>query len=335
MEGRRVRRYLVYDPLLGKIVASQRQWTQTTALRDSWEKAHNHWSICTLCWRQTEYAETLLNARRFRQGPDGRFESVSPPERARIARWAKRITVWYERALRGEYGQFAAGKLLVTFCDFREADGIFRSPADFYDSVERHLLRRQWAKLAPYPERLYWPAALSELAGEGSSRDKQITQARYPSAVYCEGHNPNRSTAARSQYQRDRRPSTLSDFRRVYEVFRAVIRPGAWKLEDISRLRRFAYLTSHAKRHHVVRHLVEKHDYSLAGAGRLLGISRQAASAALSRHPNMECPVEEGALIDELQATIGEQSQVHSIDRFPVEALDIQRPLTPMPDPAL
>lgn len=308
MERRGVRRYLVYDPLLGKIVASRRQWTQATALRDSWEKAHNHWSVCTLCWRQTEYAETLLSARRFRQGSDRRFEPVQPPERARIERWAMRITEWYERALRGEYGQFAAGKLVATFCDRREAEGVIRSPSDFYDSVEQHLMRRQWAKVAPYPERLYWPAALSELAGEGSSRDKRIGQAQYPSAVYCEGHNPNRSRAARMQYQRDRRPSTISGFREAYEEFRAAIRPGAWRLEDITQLRWFAYVASHIKRHHAVRHLVEKRGHSVSSAGRLLGITRQAASAALSRHPHQECPADQAALIDDLLAKIEEQS---------------------------
>lgn len=308
MEERRPGRYFVYDPLLGKVVASRKQWMQAIDLRDNWERAHNHWSICTLCWQQTEYAETLLSARRFRQRSDGRFEPVQPPERARIARWAKRITGWYERALLGEYGQFDAGKLVATFCELREADGMFQSVADFYDSVERHLLRRQWVKAAPYPERLYWPAALSELAGEGSSRDKRIGQGRYPSAVYCEGHNPNRSGAARMRYQRDRRPSTIGGFRQAYEEFRAAIRPAAWKLDDISRLRRFAYVASHVKRHHAVKHLVEKRGHSVSSAGRLLGITRQAASAALSRHPHQECPAEEAALIDDLLTIIEEQS---------------------------
>lgn len=308
MESERPRRYLVYDPLLGKDVVSRRQWKQTSSLRDAWEATNNHWSVCTLCWRQTEHAEAALRARRFRQTPAGQFEPVEPPARARIARWAKRVTAWYERALRGEYGQFAAGKLIATFSDLKEADGDFRSPIDFYDLVERRLLQRQWAKQAPYPERLYWAGALSELAGEGSSRDKKISQARYPSAVYCDEHNPNRSAIARARYQRDRRPSTVNEFRQTYEQLRTTLCPGARTLEDISSLRRLAYLSSHTKRHHAVKHLVEKRGFSLASAGRMLGISRQAASASLARHHGAECPTEEAALIDDLLAMFEEQS---------------------------
>lgn len=308
MATERPLRYLVYDPLLGKAVVSRRQWKQTSPLRDAWEATNNHWSVCALCWRQTEHAEVALRARRFRQTRDGQFEPVEPPARAQIARWAKRVTAWYERALRGEYGQFATGRLIAMFCDLKDADGDFRSPIDFYDLVERRLLQRQWAKRAPYPERLYWGGALSELAGEGSSRDKKISQARYPSAVYCDEHNPNRSSSARARYQRDRRPGTVIEFRQTYEQLRATQCPGARTLEDISSLRRLAYLSAHTKRHHAVKHLVEKHGFSLAGAGRLLGISRQAASALLARHRTTECPTEEAALIDDLLAMIAERS---------------------------
>lgn len=299
--------YLVYDPLLGKAVTSRKQWRQAATLRDGWERANNHWSVCTLCWRQTEISECLLNVRRFRCRRDGTFEPVSPPERSRIARWAKRITLWYLDALHGKYGPFGAARLIVTFCDIKEAQGEFRSPEEFFDLVERRLLERQWRKRAPYAERLYWPGALSEFAGEGSSRDRRISQARYPSAVYCERHNPNRSPDARTLYQRDRRVSTVATFRESFELLRGAIRPGAWTVEEISKLRRLAYVSAHTKRHHALRHLVDHHQLSIAAAGRLLGISRQAASASLARHPLATCPQEAAALIDDLVASIDER----------------------------
>jgi len=311
MERQKPRRYLVYDPLLNRVVSSTKQWGQTTALlRDGWEKANGHWAVCTLCWRQTEFSEQLLKARRFRRASEGTYEAVPPPDRVRIERWARKVTAWYEAALRGAYGQFAAAKLVTMFCDIRDAEGETRSLDEFYDAAEQRLRKRQWAKLAPYPERLYWPEALSELAGEGSSRDKLISQARYPSQIYCEGHNPNRSEAARARYQRDRRPATIGGFRRAYEEFRAATCPGAWMLDDIVQLRRFAYVASHAKRHHALRHLVAARGFSIAKAGELLGISRQAASASLARHPNAICPAEEAALVDDLLAIIRERANV-------------------------
>lgn len=307
-----VRRHWVYDPLLGKVVAERKQWNQSTAIRNGWEHANNHWSVCSLCWRQTEFAQVLPTVRRFRREPDGSFRAVQPPDRARIGRWARRIAERYEQALHGQLGPFAAGQLVVMFCDLREAEGEYRSPEDFYDEVERRLLKRQWAKRAPYPERLYWPAALSELAGEGSSRDKKINQAPYPSAVYCHEHNPNRSSGARRLYQRDRQPGTLSAFREAYEAFRAAVRPGARTLDDISNLRNLAYIATHAKRAHVVQCLVERHGHSLASAGRVLGISRQAASASLVRHLGAECPHEVAALVEDLIARAAERALDHT-----------------------
>lgn len=242
MKRQKARHYLIYDPLLSKVVVSTKQWGQETVLRDDWEKANSHWTVCTLCWRQTEFSEQSLKARRFRRTSKGSYEEVPPPDRVRIARWARKVTIWYAAALQGKYGPFGAAKLVTAFCDLRDAEGDVRSLDGFYDAVEQRLRKRQWAKLAPYLERLYWPAALSELAGEGSSRDKLISQARYPSAVYCEEHNPNRSVAARARYQRDRRPSTISRFRGAYEGFRTDACPGAWKLDDIVQLRKYAYV---------------------------------------------------------------------------------------------
>ncbi|MGO4398005.1 hypothetical protein [Achromobacter sp. PAB15] len=148
-----------------------------------------------------------------------------------------------------------------------------RSVSGFRDRVERITLYQEWAKHGE----LAW----------GTRKPGQDEAAAKPSKLYCEFHNPRRSSEARRAYQRDRR--FTAEYEIVMdEVWSQGINSGTlptWDIEAHAYVRREAYrLLQEIKAPRASIENIQAllaQGMSQADIARQLNASRQAVSAAI------------------------------------------------------
>lgn len=105
------------------------------------------WSFCRFCGRQTEYAVAIEAVRVFRKIRSGLYKAVplTATIRAEAQTLANSLVEQFKGALDGCIGPFGPGQMLAAYCDIREMSGDFSVDA-FRDQVERNALITIWAK---------------------------------------------------------------------------------------------------------------------------------------------------------------------------------------------
>jgi hypothetical protein len=105
------------------------------------------WSFCRFCGRQTEYAVAIEAVRVFKKIRSGLCKAVplTATIRAEAQTLANALVEQFKGALEGCTGPFGPGKMLAAYCDIREMCGDFSVDA-FRDQVERNALITIWAK---------------------------------------------------------------------------------------------------------------------------------------------------------------------------------------------
>lgn len=148
--------------------------------------------FCKLCGQQTEYAVAIQQVKVFER-MEGRKDAKAVPfkeeMRAEARKLSDQLVHEYKDALAGKRGAYGIGELLLAYGDIRAMGGD-SSLESFQDYVVQACEFEVWLRYgdmfnAPKPP--------------GKSEGRQR-----PSKLYCNLHNPNRSTGARRAYQRDR-----------------------------------------------------------------------------------------------------------------------------------
>jgi hypothetical protein len=160
--------------------------------------------------------------------------------------------------------------MLIAYCDVRDMRGDWTVEA-FRDQVERRTLINEWSKHGDLKAAVRLP--------------KRADGTRNPSRLYCENHNPKRSDDSRRAYQRDRR--FVVEFEHVQaEIWaRDADKLPRWDLEAHAHVRQEAYVMLQAMKSptRLIDNLIAQGITKQSDLARLLGVSRQAVSAALKK----------------------------------------------------
>lgn len=230
------------------------------------------WCFCELCGRTTEYATAIEARAVFKRLRKGAVRAVPLADgiRQEALRQSREIVARYERALAGEHGPYEVGSMLVAYCDVRDMRGDWTVEA-FRDQVERRMLISEWSKHGDLQAAVRLP--------------KLVDGAPKPSKLYCENHNPKRSDDARRAYQRDRRFSAEFEHIQAEIWARDADKLPGWDLEAHAHVRHEAYVMLQAMKSptRLIDSLIGQGVTKQSDLARLLGVSRQAVSAALKR----------------------------------------------------
>ncbi len=185
------------------------------------------WCFCKFCGQQTEYAIAREAVKVFRKISNGAIEvQVSDDMLANAETSANDLAAIYEKLLNDTEEIYAAGKMLLDYCDVREMGGDF-SVESFRDQVRSYCLLVEWARHGDI-------AGAARLPGKTKG-------AQRPSKLYCELHYPGRSDDARRAYQRDRR--FVADYEELIRIIWAQYagRLRQWNIDDHTMVRNAAY----------------------------------------------------------------------------------------------
>lgn len=257
-----------FDRTRGHVVTE----CETSSAKIRSKLKNNMRSFCELCGKQTEYAIADEARVVFKDLGKGNAKSVPLTEliRKEAQKEANLLVERYEKALAGKFGRYAVGQMIMSYCDPVESRGD-RSVASFRDQVERRTLLAAWAREGDLPSAARLP--------------NQPDGAAKPSKLYCKDHNPRRSNEARRAYQRDRR--FAPEYRELIAAFWTAFAGElpTWDIEAHAFVRREAYrrLQLMKKPTKFIGEIEAKGVTSQTEIARLLGVSRQAVSAAIKR----------------------------------------------------
>ena len=263
---------VLIDPVsqsLGTVV----QERETTSARIKAKRNNPYrWCFCELCGRFTEW-ETAYEARSvFKRllNENAKAVSVSEVLRRAAKQEADMLVAKYEEALAGKHGPYEAGWMLFTHCDMQELRGDSSVHA-FRDQVERRILLQTWARQG-------------DLLSASRMPNHHI-DAPKPSKLYCEAHNPRRSTEARRTYQRDRR--FTAEYEELISTLWALhaLELPTWDIEAHAEIRKRAYdiLQSLKSSRTQIQNLLATERLNQSEIATRLGISRQAVSISIKR----------------------------------------------------
>lgn len=239
----------------------------------------NEWCFCEFCWRPTEFSTVLAApkvVKRLARG-NAKIVPLTAAMRTLAQKQSDALVQRFERACKGEFGPYEAGRMWSRYCIPEEMRGDL-SVEGFRDHVEGRMLIKEWARHGE----LVWSA---QLPGQPEGAPK-------PSKLYCSQHNPRRSIDSRRTYQRDRRYKV--EFYLLIDLVRSdCLKKGyypVWDIEFHADIRRHAYkLIQHGKsRTGNMEDLLVDETMSQADIARKLGVSRQAVSAAIKRRTSKQ-----------------------------------------------
>ncbi|MBF8179462.1 hypothetical protein [Herminiimonas contaminans] len=283
-----VKRTRRMNPLLGVLVAECD--TTSEKIRTKLQDAYK-WCFCELCWRNTEYVCALEARKVFKRTTRDSAKEVPLTDAMRkdAQRKADDLIERYEKLLPGgvlprwdsaEYtlpSVQEALRMVMTYCNVREMRGDFSVTA-FRDQVERATQIAAWSKRGDM-----LGAALLPNQKEGSAK---------PSKLYCEHHNPRRSTSAQRTYQRDRR--LTNEYAELMSMIwsKQANKLPLWDIEAHTYVRKEAYRLLHAMKDtkSLIANMLAQGITNQAEIARQLGLERQAVSIAIKRHGLMPQP---------------------------------------------
>ncbi|MBF0876836.1 MarR family transcriptional regulator [Gluconobacter cerevisiae] len=271
--SRRRKTQLAFDPHLERMVVQSDPTGRMKAKLSGSFYAFDAY-FCELCENQTEYSvvtNSPVVVKKLKRGnaklvplTDKMIESA----RARSLKVAER----YRLALSGKYGPYEVGKMLMRYCDSTELRADY-SYEGFLEHIEPKMRLSEHSRHGD----LAWPTRLSGSDPNGPK----------PSKLYCEHHNPRRSTESRRAYQRDRR--FIWEYRALIEQIWSLcinnLTRAHWDIEDQVYVRREAYRQVQAIRSSasMIHDLISEGTLNQSEIARKLGISRQAVSAAVKK----------------------------------------------------
>lgn len=267
------------NPLIGVLVAECD--TTSDKIRVKLQDGYK-WRFCELCWRDTEYA-IALEARKVYKRHSAKEVPLTDAMRKDAQRKADDLTELYETLLpdgvlpRWDGPEYTlpsvqeALRMVMTYCNVREMKGDF-SVAAFRDQVERATEIAAWIKRGDM-----LGAALLPDQKEGSAK---------PSKLYCEHHNPRRSTKAQRTYQRDRR--LVHEYAELMSMIwsNQVNKLPIWDIDAHKHVRQEAYRLLHEMKDtkNLIAAMLAQGITNQAEIARQLGLERQAVSIAIKRH---------------------------------------------------
>lgn len=270
------------NPLVGVLVAECD--TTSDKIRVKLQDGYK-WRFCELCWRDTEYATALEARKVYKRTTSHSAKEVPLTDAMRkdAQRKADDLTERYETLLpdgvlpRWDSPEYTlpsvqeALRMVMTYCNVREMKGDF-SVAAFRDQVERATEIAAWIKRGDM-----LGAALLPDQKEGSAK---------PSKLYCEHHNPRRSTKAQRTYQRDRR--LAHEYAELMSMIwsNQVNKLPIWDIDAHKHVRQEAYRLLHEMKDtkNLIAAMLAQGITNQAEIARQLGLERQAVSVAIKRH---------------------------------------------------
>jgi hypothetical protein len=261
------------------------------------------WCFCKLCSQQTEFAVAVKAVRIFKRLNGSTAKSVPLTDKmlAEAFAVADETVALYERALKGEFGPDAPGRILLNLgapigtC-LGDPNSVSRH-SDHMENLRQHAFNAAKAAL------LWREAGGHGTAAKGAATLPMLAREQRPSKLYCSAHSPRRSEEARRAYQRDRAFTAEyeEEIRRIWseQLVGSVWSESlgcedlhSWDIEHHAKVRRLAYenLQEMKTPTKLIDLLQSRGIENQSEMARQLGISRQAVSAAIKRRKLMAQP---------------------------------------------
>lgn len=288
------------------------------------------WCFCELCGRQTEYAVAVESVGIYKRLKKGDAKAVPLTEAmcTKAQKAANDLVMQYQEALAGHHGPYAVARLLHDYCNMREMGGD-RSVDAFRDQVERYARISEWARHGD----LFAAPRLPGTSNGAQRPSKLYCDLHYPrrSVAARRAYQRDRRFVVEyeevvrelwSQYAGHLRDWHIDDHALVRHAAYHAVRvlkapticieelplsgsiamtqtlsrtPREKSIEDYYAYARaaFHYLRHLIKPDHWLDDLQKNEITNQSEIARLLGVSRQAVSAALKRKANRRAPVED------------------------------------------
>ncbi len=256
------------------------------------------WCFCKLCGQQTEFAVAVKAVRTFKRlnGRIAKSVSLSDKMLDEAFVMADKVVALYERALKGEFGIYAPGRMLL------ELGAPIATCQGDPSSMERHSDQmenlRQHAFNVAKAMLIWREAGGNGIAVNSAATLPTLANGKRPSKLYCSDHSPRRSEEARRAYQRDR--AFAAEFEaEITRIWNEQLREGvwsdelgcidlqSWNIEHHAKVRRLAYKNVHRIKNTktAIQNLLNQGVTNQTEIAKRLGLkSRQAVSIAIKRH---------------------------------------------------